>query len=338
MQVQSHQSKKYRDVEKKLRKRERRLLERLQEAQQAQSNALERFRRVEARLLKRIVRVQCLEECLATIRQQLEALAAAQPQRISTRSSTELSANDTSESVHEEQPAIQAAQSEADAGAAGDATVQPALPEQEATSSPNGTPSQLDYTYIAEIDEEEEIVEATAAISIANVAAAAAAEAEALAESSSVRTREARIAAQQADQVLSQVRTDIQNGVLTDEQAETALLDAERAATHAHAVLSDAEAAEERAVRAAMDAEAEAEVAEGMAFAVEDRSEQDEIARAESNGYNRQEALSEQNASAREREEDEDARKRENAGDEDRHIEDDEDTDEMPVVHPQEQP
>ena len=97
-------------------------------------------------------------------------------------------------------------------------------------------------------------------------------------EASSARTREARRLAREADQVLSQVRAAIQNGSLTEEEAEAALYEAEREATRAHAELADAEAAEERAFSAAINAEAEAGVAEGMAFAASDRSNHNDIA------------------------------------------------------------
>ena len=63
------------ESEKKLRKREKRLLDRLEEAHIAQRNAAERFQRAEARLLKRLARTQRLEARLATLRQQLESFA-----------------------------------------------------------------------------------------------------------------------------------------------------------------------------------------------------------------------------------------------------------------------
>ncbi len=62
--------------EKKLRKREQRVRDRLQEAQLAQANALERLRRAEARFQKRAMRVQRLEGRLNLIDQQLRALNA----------------------------------------------------------------------------------------------------------------------------------------------------------------------------------------------------------------------------------------------------------------------
>src|SRR5579884_3088910 len=61
---------------KRLLKRERLLLEQLREAQQAQAEALERFQRAEARLLKRTGRIQRIGVRLMSVRQQLETIAA----------------------------------------------------------------------------------------------------------------------------------------------------------------------------------------------------------------------------------------------------------------------
>src|SRR5207245_5631042 len=62
------------DPRKKLQKREQRILERLQQARDAQAKALERLRRAEARLQKRMARAQRFEGRLAFIRQQLDEL------------------------------------------------------------------------------------------------------------------------------------------------------------------------------------------------------------------------------------------------------------------------
>src|SRR5258708_32245776 len=67
------------DLRKKLQKREQRVLAPLQEAQQAQANALDRFRRAEARLQKRTARLERAEERLRLVRQQLEVLHASSP-------------------------------------------------------------------------------------------------------------------------------------------------------------------------------------------------------------------------------------------------------------------
>ncbi|WP_052887480.1 hypothetical protein [Thermogemmatispora carboxidivorans] len=64
------------DLTKKLRKRERRLLQRLQKAQAARAKAVERLNRAQARLEKRTARLQHLEERLSLVRQQLQTLEA----------------------------------------------------------------------------------------------------------------------------------------------------------------------------------------------------------------------------------------------------------------------
>jgi chromosome segregation ATPase len=126
---------------------------------------------------------------------------------------------------------------------------------------------------IAEIEEEEEMVETLAAKTIAEIAAERAASAEAIAEASSVHTREARRRMHVAELALGQVRLAIRNGTLSGEEAEVALQDAEDELTRASAFLADAEATEEQALNNAMNAEAEAEVAEGMAYAAEQELE-----------------------------------------------------------------
>ncbi len=60
--------------EKKLRKRERKLRERLREAKRAQADALERLRHAEVRMRKRMAHVQQLEERLDIVHQRLGAL------------------------------------------------------------------------------------------------------------------------------------------------------------------------------------------------------------------------------------------------------------------------
>ncbi len=140
--------------------------------------------------------------------------------------------------------------------------------ESETTSS-----APADVVQVSHLDEDEQEVETVAAMLVADVAAAAAAEAEALAEASSLQTRNAAVAAAQADVVLEQIRAAIQRGVLSDSEARSALQLAERSATEAHAALADAEAAEAQAISTAINAEASAEVAEGMALSVHDRAE-----------------------------------------------------------------
>src|SRR5436853_7842031 len=67
---QEEQSTGHTELERKPRKRERRLQVRLQKAQQAYDKALERVKRAEARLQKRQARVGRLEERLTLLHQQ----------------------------------------------------------------------------------------------------------------------------------------------------------------------------------------------------------------------------------------------------------------------------
>ena len=62
------------NLSKKLQKKEQRVLERLKEAQQAQTKALERYHRSEERLQKRMARVQLIEGRLTLVRQQIDDL------------------------------------------------------------------------------------------------------------------------------------------------------------------------------------------------------------------------------------------------------------------------
>ncbi|HEX6479486.1 MAG TPA: hypothetical protein VF043_11635 [Ktedonobacteraceae bacterium] len=140
--------------------------------------------------------------------------------------------------------------------------------QEEITSPAQGSPITRDVEN-AELEEEEELVETLAAKSFAKIAAERAASAEAIAEASSVQTREAWRRVREAETALGQVRLAIRNGVLSDEEAENALQNAENELTRATAFLADAEATEEQALNNAMNAEAEAEVAEGMAYAAE---------------------------------------------------------------------
>ena len=415
-------------LEKKLRKREQRLLGRLQEAHAAHEHALERFQRAQARLFKRAARVQRLEARLTMLRQQLATLASS---GISV--DTTLVTDDTSETIQgknisplfaDEQDVERAAYAfenetdplararaaravatateeaarlaverahevamrlahratgrhliqelltlEADAARASvaaldaelaaqdaeqladassieptqpstievgaedrtptkdEAVQQPAAPPNDVTTLAmdneampenaekfvggdvsvtndetmpenadtsaeaaetttsdeeglhEGLPTQEERERVAEIDEEEEMVEMVTSMMIADVAAARAAKAEALAEEASAHTREARRLTQEADTVLERIRAAIHNGTSVGDAAQAILFDAERDATHTHALLADAEAAEERARRIAMEAEADAEVAEGMAFAADERNEDAEVQR-----------------------------------------------------------
>src|SRR6266566_28040 len=264
------------DLRKKLQKREQRMLALLQEAQQAQANALDRFRRAEARLQTRTARLERAEERLRLVRQQLEVLHASSPAvEPPVASPTPYETGDTMGSTPEapttESDADRVKEARAAAGATEEnvrrAAERAATVAQEHPQSARAEPAE-----IAKIEAEEESVEAVAAVTIAEIAAERAAEAEALAEASSAQTREARQRAQQAEAALGEVRVAIRDGLLTGEEAETALQNAEREVTRAQALLADAEAAEEQALDTAMNAEADAEVAEGMAYAVVDRA------------------------------------------------------------------
>ena len=280
------------DPRKKLQKREQRILERLQEARDAQVKALERFHRAEARLQKRMDRVQRFEGRLAFTRQQLDELNT--PPSVRAAFIAPSSPGKT-ENVKEAPDWVKEAR--AAAGAAEENARQAVARVIEATSRSEQTGlgrhleqelrqveaeadranamaqetsddlPQSSLEEVAEIAMEEEIIEAITAKTIAEVAAERAAEAEAFAEASSVYTREARQRAQQAEQTLEEVRVAISNSLLTGEEAKNALQNAEREVTRAQASLADAEAAQEQALTVAMNAEAEAEVVEGMAFA-----------------------------------------------------------------------
>src|SRR5438876_472720 len=297
------------DPRKKLQKREQRILERLQQARDAQAKALERLRRAEARLQKRMARAQRFEGRLAFIRQQLDELNT--PPSVGAPFNAPSSSNKT-ENVTEAPDWVKEAR--AAAGAAEENARQAAARVTEATSRAEQTGSgghleqellqveveadqanaiaqeavddlpQSSLEEVAEIAMEEEIVETITAKTIAEVAAERAAEAEAFAEASSVYTREASQRAQQAERALDEVRVAIQNGLLTGEEAKNALQNAEREVTRAQASLADAEAAQEQALTVAMNAEAEAEVAEGMAFAAANQTvplpaEEEQVAR-----------------------------------------------------------
>lgn len=275
------------DELKKLRKREQRALERLQEAQKAQSRALERFQRAEARLQKRSARVQRVEGCLALLRQQLEQVPGReQPPPIAyTQHNTDLYRGGAGGSapalVNHARAAAEAAEenarlaaeraSEIAARAADEAELLAADAEQlldevvETSQESPATPEE-----IASIEEDEELISALTAETIAHITAERAAKAEVIAEISSKQTLEARRQAQEAEQSLAELRAAVRAGVLNGEEAQEALWRAEHAVTRAQAFLADAEANEEQAVNAAMNAEADAEVAEGMAFAAVD--------------------------------------------------------------------
>jgi hypothetical protein len=264
------------NLRKKLQKREQRVLRQLKGAQRAQARALERYHLAEERLQKRMASVQLIEGRLTLVRQQIDDLDAnptmpsveieipAWAQYTPPSSTGEDTSGNTIESIdfaREARTAAEAAEENTRTAAARAAAIKE-------TTNVN-----LETAEVAEIETEEEFVEAISAVTIAEITAERAAAAEALAQASSAHTREARRQAQLAEEALGEIRVAIRNDLLTGEEAEHALQEAEREVTRAQAFLADAEAAEEQALTAAMNAEAEAEVAEGMAYAAVDRSD-----------------------------------------------------------------
>jgi len=275
------------NLKKKLQKREQRILVRLKETQQAQAKALERYHRAEERLQKRMARVQLVEGRLTLVRQQIDdlnvnpAIPSAETKNPAWAQFIPISSTDEDNSGSNIESIDFASEARAAAQAAEDNTRMAATRAAEISETTEITlenaeePTQStleDAAEVAEIEAEEEIVEANTAVTIAEITAERAAAAEAMAQASSAHTREARRQAQLAEQTLGEVRVAIRNGLLTGEEAEHTLQEAEREVTKAQALLADAEAAEEQALTAAVNAEAEAEVAEGMAYAAVDRS------------------------------------------------------------------
>jgi hypothetical protein len=264
------------NLRKKLQKREQRVLERLKEAKQAQAKALERYHRAEERLQKRMARVQLIEGRLTLVRQQIDDLKVnpampsveieipAWAQFIPPSSAGKDTSSNTIESTNFAREARAAAEA---------AEENTRLATTRAAEINKASDVNLETAEVAEIEADEEIVEAITAVTIAEITAERAAAAEALAQASSARTREARRQAQLAEEALGEIRVAIRNDLLSGEEAEHAVQEAEREVTKAQASLADAEAAEEQALTTAMNAEAEAEVAEGMAYAAVDRSD-----------------------------------------------------------------
>jgi hypothetical protein len=269
------------NLRKKLQKREQRILVRLQGAQKAQARALERFHRDEARLQKRISSVLRIEGRLTLVRQQLDELNAspavppvetgipAWAQSTAPSNETE-SITESTDRATEARAAAEAAEENTRLATARAAAISETARKEAVEDTPPPPPEEP--AEVAEIEAEEEMVEAISAVTIAEITAERAAAAEALAQASSTHTRETRRRAQLAEQSLGEIRVAIRNGLLSGEEAEHALQEAEREVTRAQASLADAEAAEEHALNEAVNAEAEAEVAEGMAYASVDRT------------------------------------------------------------------
>ncbi len=263
------------NLRKKLQKQEQRIFARLKAAQKAQAKALERYHRAEERLQKRMARVQLIEGRLTLVRQQIDDLKvnpAMPPVEIEIPTWAQFippssAGEDTSSNT------IESTNSAREARAAAEAVEENTRMAADRAAEINETTNvNLETAEVVEIEAEEEIVEAITAVTIAEITAERAAAAEALAQASSAHTREAHRQAQLAEEALGEIRVAIRNDLLTGEEAEHALQEAEREVTKSQASLADAEAAEEQALTAAMNAEAEAEVAEGMAYAAVDRS------------------------------------------------------------------
>lgn len=132
-------------------------------------------------------------------------------------------------------------------------------------------PSSLDVAH--DVEEEEDVIEMVSAMIIADATALASAQAAALAETSSLRVREARVHILQAEQRLESIKAAIRKRKLLDGDAENALKSATQEATQAHALLDAAEAAEKSALHTALHAEADAKAAENLAFITDSLNE-----------------------------------------------------------------
>src|SRR5260370_14115677 len=158
------------DLRKKVEKREQRMLALLQEAQQVQATALDRFRRAEARLQKRTARLERAEKRLRLVRQQLEVLHASSPAVEPPVASPTLDeTGDTMGSTHEAPPTESDIDRVKEARAAAGATEEnvrraaerAATVAQEQPQSARAEPAE-----IAKIEAEEESVEAVASVTI----------------------------------------------------------------------------------------------------------------------------------------------------------------------------
>ena len=178
------------NLRKKLQKKEQRVLERLKKAQQAQTKALERYHRSEERLQKRMAREQLIEGRLTLVWQQIDDIQV-HPEKPSieieipawaqyTPSSS--SNQDTSDNALVSTDFVKEARN---AAAVTEENIRTAA--ERATALNEKTNVSLETAEVAEIEAEEEFVEAITAVTIAEIAAERAAAAEALAEASSAR-------------------------------------------------------------------------------------------------------------------------------------------------------
>lgn len=246
LSLEENQARKARE---QLQKQEQKALKRLQEAQLAQAKAWDRFERAQARLQKRTTRLERVVDRLLLIRQQLQEPAS--------------TPGETPDEIVET----------ADVVIVTEANIRVAI-ERAASMSASQAVARAEEEEM--MQEEDESGQATSSETFAHFTAERAAKARAIAEMSSAATREARLRVVQAETRLGQVRLSIRSGALQDEEAELALLLAERDVTYAQAALADAESAEEQDLQAAGEAELAAEIVEdveGGDFAAADEAD-----------------------------------------------------------------
>ena len=205
-----------RETRKALQKREQKTLDRLREAQQAQAKAQARFERAQARLQKCTSRLETYRRQFGTRPAAIEALDTPAP---ASQPAPELTGQAPLPAVSEAHAAAEAAEesnAQRPKPAQSSSTIVFFEEEEEPTSI-------MIPPEIEQIEEEETIVEASAAETYAHIIAERAAKARVAADISTAQTREARLRAQQAEQALGRVRLDIRYGVLSGEEADIAL-------------------------------------------------------------------------------------------------------------------
>ena len=169
------------NLRKKLQKQEQRIFARLKAAQKAQAKALVRYHRAEERLQKRMARVQLIEGRLTLVRQQIDDLKVnpamppveieipAWAQFIPPSSADEDTSSNTIESTNSAREARAAAE------AVEENTRMAAARAAEINETTNAN---LETAEVAEIEAEEEFVEAITAETIAEITAERAAAAQ----------------------------------------------------------------------------------------------------------------------------------------------------------------
>ncbi len=128
---------------------------------------------------------------------------------------------------------------------------------------------------IAEIDREEEALEATVSASITADAQRESERVEAYAEASGARAQEARALVERVSLMVDMVVAAIDSGILTGTNADEALAAAEQEMSSAQAVLTALDIITERADSYSAQVEARAEVSEGMSYASEENWRKD---------------------------------------------------------------